>query len=46
MKTKKENYVAPKCNTVDVELQQIICTSGTNTNNATHEGFEEDEYEW
>ena len=40
MKTNKEQYEAPVCNIVEMEAQQIICTS------ATHEGYEEEDYHW
>lgn len=40
MKTNKEQYEAPMCNVVEMEAQQIICTS------ATHEGYEEEAYHW
>ncbi|WP_298455506.1 hypothetical protein [uncultured Prevotella sp.] len=46
MKSKKENYVAPLCNTVEMEPQQIICASGDEIPEATHESFDEEEYDW
>lgn len=45
MKTERKIYSAPTCSTVELEAQQIICYSG-NTTQATHENFEEEEYEW
>lgn len=40
MKTNKEQYEAPVCNVVEMEVQQIICVSGT------HAGYEEEDYHW
>lgn len=45
MKTKEENYESPSCKTIEIEAEQIICGSG-DRETATHEGFEEEEYEW
>ena len=45
MKTKEENYESPSCKTIEIEAEQIICGSGDGET-ATHEGFEEEEYEW
>lgn len=47
MKTNKEQYEAPVCNVVEMETQQIICTSNNNLN-STHDGFinETEDYQW
>lgn len=38
METTKEIYEAPLCTIIEVDAQEVICTSGT------HQGFEEDKY--
>ena len=38
METTKEIYEAPLCTVIEVDAQEVICTSGT------HQGFEEDDY--
>lgn len=46
MKTNKEHYEAPLCNVVEMEAQQIICTSN-NEATSTHEGFiNGGDYQW
>lgn len=44
MKTKEENYESPSCKTIEIEAEQIICGS-VDGETATHEGFEEEEYD-
>lgn len=38
METTKEIYEAPLCTAIEVDAQEVICTSGT------HQGFKEDDY--
>ena len=38
METTKEIYEAPLCTVIEVDAQEVICTSGT------HQGFKEDDY--
>lgn len=38
METTKEIYEAPLCTVIEVDAQEVICTS------CTHQGFEEDDY--
>lgn len=40
METTKEIYEAPLCTVIEVDAQEVICTSGT------HQGFEEDDYHY
>lgn len=41
METTKEIYEAPLCTVIEMEVQEVICGSGT------HNGFGEDNpYEW
>ena len=44
METTKELYEAPQCTVVEMDVMQVICTSGT----GVHQGFTEDEtsYGW
>lgn len=43
---KREVYKAPECNIVDIQSGEKIMASSPEDVNATHEGFEEDDYEW
>lgn len=40
METTKEIYEAPLCTVIEVDAQEVICTS------CTHQGFDEYPYEW
>lgn len=40
METTKEIYEAPLCTVIEVDAQEVICTS------VTHQRFEEDDYHY
>ena len=42
-----EAYETPECQVINLECEYaILVGSGTSFGSSTHEGFEEDEYNW